>query len=43
MSVPYDAVLNAHENMKYYAIVGIIESLLKLSVALIVVYTSQTN
>lgn len=39
MSVPYDAVLNAHENMKYYAIVGIIESLLKLSVALIVVYT----
>lgn len=39
MSVPYDAVLNAHENMKYYAIIGIIESLLKLSVALIVVYT----
>ena len=38
MSVPYDAVLNAHENMKYYAIIGIIESLLKLSVALIVVY-----
>jgi O-antigen/teichoic acid export membrane protein len=39
MTVPYDAVLNAHENMLYYAIVGIIESILKLAVALIVVYT----
>jgi len=38
MSVPYEAVLNAHENMLYYSIVGIIESLLKLTVALIVVY-----
>ena len=34
MSVPYDAVLNAHENMLYYSIVGIIESFLKLGVAL---------
>jgi O-antigen/teichoic acid export membrane protein len=39
MTVPYDAVLNAHENMLYYAIVGIIESVLKLAVAMIVVYT----
>lgn len=39
MSVPYDAMLNAHENMRYYAIVGIIESLLKLAVAFVVVYT----
>jgi Na+-driven multidrug efflux pump len=39
MTVPYDAVLNAHENMLYYAIVGIIESVLKLTVALVVVYT----
>jgi O-antigen/teichoic acid export membrane protein len=39
MTVPYDAVLNAHENMLYYAIVGIIESILKLAVALVVVYT----
>jgi O-antigen/teichoic acid export membrane protein len=39
MTVPYEAVLNAHENMLYYAIVGIIESILKLAVALIVVYT----
>lgn len=41
MSVPYDAVLNAHENMRYYAIVGIIESFLKLGVAFACVYTSS--
>ena len=39
MTVPYDAVMNAHENMKYYAVVGIIESFLKLGVAFICVYT----
>jgi len=38
MTVPYDAVLNAHENMRYYAIVGMVESLLKLGAALAVVY-----
>jgi O-antigen/teichoic acid export membrane protein len=37
MTVPYDAVLNAHENMLYYSIVGIVESLLKLATALVVV------
>ena len=36
MTVPYDAVLNAHENMFYYSIVGIVESLLKLGAALAV-------
>lgn len=41
MTVPYDAVLNAHENMKYYAVVGIIESLLKLGVAMVVTFTSD--
>ena len=40
MSVPYDAVLNAHENMLYYSIVGIIESILKLTVALLVIQFS---
>lgn len=40
MTVPYDAVMNAHENMKYYAVIGIFESLLKLLVALVCVYTS---
>lgn len=39
MTVPYDAALNAHENMKYYAIVGILESSLKLAVAYVVIYT----
>ncbi len=38
MSVPYEALLNAHENMLYYSIVGVIESFLKLFVALIIVY-----
>jgi len=41
MSVPYDAVLNSHENMRYYAFVGVIESLLKLSVAYTCVYTTS--
>lgn len=40
MTVPYDAAMNAHENMKYYAIVGVLESLLKLSVAFACVYTN---
>lgn len=39
LTVPYDATINAHENMKYYALVGILESLLKLGVAFISVYT----
>lgn len=38
MSVPYEAVLNAHENMLYYSIVGVLESFLKLGVAFAVVY-----
>jgi O-antigen/teichoic acid export membrane protein len=41
MTVPYDAVLNAHENMLYYSIVGIVESLLKLTVAIIIVNTNS--
>ncbi len=40
MTVPYDAAMNAHENMKYYAVVGVLESLLKLAVAFACVYTS---
>ena len=39
ISVPYDACLNAHENMRYYAVVGILESVLKLAVAFVCVYT----
>lgn len=36
---PYEAVLNAHENMLFYSIVGIIESFLKLLVALVCIYS----
>lgn len=41
MTVPYDAAMNAHENMKYYAIVGVFESFLKLGVAFACVYTTS--
>lgn len=40
INVPYDAVMNAHENMLYYSIVGVFEALLKLGVAFACVYTS---
>ncbi|MDP4238364.1 MAG: MATE family efflux transporter [Bacteroidota bacterium] len=33
ISVPYDAVINAHENMLFVAILGIIEAVLKLAIA----------
>lgn len=41
VNVPYDAVMNAHENMLYYSIVGVFESLLRLGVAFACVYTSS--
>ncbi|EOR94564.1 Membrane protein involved in the export of O-antigen, teichoic acid lipoteichoic acid [Arcticibacter svalbardensis MN12-7] len=40
VSVPYDAVINAHENMWLYSIIGILESVLKLGTAFYVVKTS---
>lgn len=39
MNVPYEAVLNSHENMLYFSIVGVIESFLKLAVAIVCVHT----
>jgi len=39
LSVPYDAVINAHENMLFVAILGIFESFLKLGIALFITYT----
>lgn len=39
VNAPYEAVMNAHENMLYYSIIGIFESLLRLSIAFYVVYT----
>ncbi len=41
INVPYEAVMNAHENMLYYSIIGVLESFLKLAVALFCVYTEQ--
>jgi len=34
ISVPYDAVINAHENMLLYSILGVLESLFKLGIAI---------
>lgn len=41
MSVPYDAILNARENMLFIAILGIIEAFLKLAIALIIKYYDE--
>ncbi len=41
MGVPYDSALNAHEDMLYYSIVGIIEAFLKLAVAFAVAHTTS--
>lgn len=38
ISIPYDSVLNANENMLYYSVVGIIESFLKLALAISLPY-----
>lgn len=37
--VPYDALLNAHENMKFYSIVGIVDVFFKLAIAGIVFFS----
>jgi O-antigen/teichoic acid export membrane protein len=34
ISVPYDAVINAHENMLLYSVLGVLESILKLVIAI---------
>ncbi|QGY43925.1 hypothetical protein GM418_09725 [Maribellus comscasis] len=40
ISVPYDAVINAHENMLLVAILGIVEAVIKLAIAFYITYTS---
>lgn len=40
-SVPYEAVLNAHENMFYYSIVGILDACLRLISAIFLFYVSS--
>lgn len=39
--VPYDAEINAHENMLFYSLIGIIDVLLKLVIAVLVLYSSS--
>lgn len=41
ISVPYDAVINAHENMFLVAILGIIEAIIKLGIAFYITYSSS--
>ncbi len=36
LAAPYDAVINAHEHMMLFAVLGIIEAVLKLAIALII-------
>jgi Na+-driven multidrug efflux pump len=43
ISVPYEAVITSHENMMVYAILGIIEAVLKLGIALYITYSSQDH
>ena len=38
ITVPYDAMINAHENFLYYSIVGIVVSLLKLGAAIMIIH-----
>ncbi|MGZ8944557.1 MAG: MATE family efflux transporter [Methylococcaceae bacterium] len=40
ISVPYEAVITSHENMFFYAVLGIIESVLKLSIAYYITYSA---
>jgi Na+-driven multidrug efflux pump len=41
ISVPYEAVITSHENMFFYAILGVLESILKLAIALYITYGSM--
>ena len=38
ISVPYEAVITSHENMLFYAVIGVVESILKLAIALYITY-----
>jgi O-antigen/teichoic acid export membrane protein len=43
ISVPYDAVINAHENMLLFSVLGVLEALLKLAIALYISYISNNR
>ena len=38
--VPYDGVLNAHENMRFYSLIGIIDVFVKLAIAVAVYFAT---
>lgn len=38
--VPYDGVLNAHENMRFYSLIGIVDILVKLAIAVAVYFAT---
>ena len=40
MTVPYNAVLVAHENMLYYSIMGSLDGVLRLLASIVLIYTS---
>ncbi len=40
VSVPYEAVITSHENMLFYAVLGVVEALLKLSIALYLTHST---
>jgi O-antigen/teichoic acid export membrane protein len=40
ISVPYEAVITSHENMLFYAILGIVEAALKLVIAFYITYST---
>jgi Na+-driven multidrug efflux pump len=43
LSVPYEAVITSHENMLFYAILGVLESVLKLAIAFYLAYSTYDN
>lgn len=43
ISVPYEAVITSHENMLVYAIMGVIEAILKLGIAFYITYTGMDH
>lgn len=38
LTTPYNALINAHENLKYYSLVGCLFTFIKLIIAIIIVY-----
>ena len=41
--VPYDGVLNAHENMKFYSLLGIVDVIAKFVIALMVMFAGSLD